>query len=55
MPSGLTGTSGAYSATATSIILSGGTLGATYTIPNHVTFTSGKELTRTLAITIVEK
>lgn len=55
VPSGLTNVTSSASTTATTVRLSGGTLGARYEVVCHVIGTSGQEYERTLHLQIENK
>lgn len=52
---GITVDSDSNTTTTTTVWLSGGTLGATYKVVNHITTTAGREDDRTLILRMVNK
>ena len=55
VPSGLTKVSDTFTNTTTTIWLSGGTVGATYSVVNHITTYLARQDDRTLEIVIEQK
>ncbi len=54
-PTGITVDSDSHTTTATTVWLSGGTLGETYSLVNHITTAAGREDDRTIKIKVVSK
>jgi hypothetical protein len=52
---GITADSDTFDATTTTIWLSGGTVGTSYALVNHITTAAGREDDRTLTVTLREK
>lgn len=52
VPDGIEKDSDTHTTTATTIWLSGGTLGATYTLVNHITTAAGRENDQTIKIKV---
>ena len=55
VPAGLTGGTEANTTAATSIFLTGGTIGTTYTLTNRVTTSAGRTDDRSMLIAVVQK
>jgi hypothetical protein len=55
VPSGITADSDTNTTTATTIWLSGGTLGESYRLVNHITTAAGRETDRSIVIKMVAK
>jgi hypothetical protein len=55
IPTGITKVSDAFSSTATVVWISGGTLGASYQITNHITTSAGREDDRSILIKITTR
>ena len=55
VPAGITTDSDTSDATSTTIWLSGGTIGQSYELTNHITTASGREDDRTITIMMVQK
>lgn len=54
-PAGLTVQSTSFTATTATVWLTGGTLGARYTVTNHITTSAGRQDDRTVTVTVRDR